>query len=71
MYNTMFAGVGTTLGSIIGAFTTGMGHPRTVFGINAIFQFMLIIASLYTSDELETNAFARVKDEIIVKYEEE
>lgn len=70
MFNLAFTGVGTTAGSIVGAMTTGSGHPTYVFGVGSFVSVLLLTAGALTSDDLETNEYARVQDPFIKQYEE-
>ena len=61
--------MGTAIGSVISAVVTKKGVPEYGFGFAAIFQIFVLIAGMLLSDEVETNEFATVKDELLLEYE--
>ena len=58
----MFFGIGTFIGSVVGAYVTENGIPLWGFGFNALICFIITIFGYNTNDSLETNKYASQKD---------
>lgn len=71
LFNTTCFGFGSVCGSLIGAVVLANKQPNYAFGVCAFVAVLLTLAGACTSDELETNEFAQVKDLQLEKYEKE
>lgn len=69
MFNILNFGVGTALGSIVAAICTEHNVPTWGFGVSASVSILLIASGFMLSDDVETNKYALVKDELQLKYE--
>lgn len=58
----MFLGIGAIVGALTSGVMSAMGKTIWGFGVITIFSLMVAIAGVCTSDELETNQYASVKD---------
>ena len=54
----MFFGIGSFVGSLVGAFVTENGIPLWGIAFNALVCLVISYFGYYTDDQLETNQYA-------------
>lgn len=64
-------GIGSLFGAVFGTFILNQEMPKVGFAMASFVAILITIAGFLTSDELETNEYADIKDSELERYEEE
>ena len=64
-------GIGSLFGAIFGTVILNYEMPKVGFALASVVAILITIAGFLTSDELETNQYADIKDIELERYEEE